>query len=338
MPLNVKLTGTGIETTSLGYGCAGLMRLVSSRARQAVLNEAYDLGIRHFDVARMYGLGKVEEQVGKFIRGRRDKVTLTTKFGIELKPAAGMAAVIQIAGRLAIRLMPSLRKVAQRKVDALYAPRNYGAAAARRSLEESLSALDTDYVDLFMLHEPIVGAVQYEDILEYLEHARDQGLIRAWGVAGYPDQLMPIFDFCPRLAPVLQLPNDVLNRQLQAFRDYLHTAFITFSPYSEALHRIDCHLERRPELARLWSDEMGTDVGNLQSLASLLLAYGLNTNTSGIVLFSSTRKEGVRVAAKTWSRQIPSNVTQRLAKLVAAETKLVPANRPEGVESEGQTG
>ena len=326
MTSNIMLPGTDIETSSLGFGCASLMRLGSSRARQALLNEVYDLGIRHFDVARMYGLGKVEEQVGKFLQGRRDTVTLTTKFGIEVRPAIGVAAVIQFAGRVAIRLVPALRKYAQRKAGALYAPRDFSAAAAKRNLEASLLALDTDHVDLFMLHEPTIDLVQCEDILAYLEQAKDKGLIRAWGVAGYPDQIMPIYNASPRLASVLQLPNDILHRQLEKFRDYGHKAFISFSPYSEALQRISIHLGKHPSLVRSWSDALGIDVGQPARLADLMLAYCLNSNADGVVLFSSTRKDGVRAAARTWKSPVPSYVTQRLAGLVADEMELMSAS------------
>ncbi len=335
---NIKIPGADIETSSLGFGCAGLMRLASSRARQAVLNEAYDLGVRHFDTARMYGLGKVEEQLGKFLRGKRNTVTLTTKFGIEMKPAVGMAAAIQFAGRIAIQLVPALRKVAHRKSGALYAPRDYSVLAAKRSLEASLSALKTDYVDLFMLHEPTTDAVLHEDILAYLEQARSKGLIRAWGVAGYPDQIIPICKDSPQLTPVLQLPNDVLNRQLEAFRGYRDKAFISFSPNSATLHRIGTYLGKHPELVRSWSDALGMDVGQPRTLAKLVLTYCLNTNAKGIVLFSSTRKEGVRAAAKTWHAQAPADVMHQFSELVAAETALMLVSNEEGLTSRKHSG
>ncbi|HET9153536.1 MAG TPA: aldo/keto reductase [Solirubrobacterales bacterium] len=50
----------------LGFGCASLMRLPSRRRRQALLAEAFEQGIRHFDVARMYGLGAAEGELGRF--------------------------------------------------------------------------------------------------------------------------------------------------------------------------------------------------------------------------------------------------------------------------------
>ena len=57
--LPVISLSTGRNTTALGFGCASLMRLPEARDRQRLLDLAVDLGIRHFDGARLYGLGQV---------------------------------------------------------------------------------------------------------------------------------------------------------------------------------------------------------------------------------------------------------------------------------------
>ena len=59
---------TGRNTTALGFGCASLMRLPEARDRQRLLDLAVDLGIRHFDGARLYGLGQVEGELGALLR------------------------------------------------------------------------------------------------------------------------------------------------------------------------------------------------------------------------------------------------------------------------------
>src|ERR671923_2879471 len=67
----VALGTEGLSTTSLGIGCAGLFRASSPGQREALLHTAYDVGIRHFDVAPMYGFGLAEPELGAFVRGRR---------------------------------------------------------------------------------------------------------------------------------------------------------------------------------------------------------------------------------------------------------------------------
>ena len=133
------------------------MRISSTKHRQRILHAAYDAGIRHFDVARMYGLGAAEGELGQFAQSKRDQLVLATKFGIDINPRGGLAARSQGMARRLITLFPALRKVARRSSGALFQPRRYDAQKARDSLESSLRALRTDYVDLFLLHEPKIG-------------------------------------------------------------------------------------------------------------------------------------------------------------------------------------
>ncbi len=63
---------TGLKVTSLGFGCM----LVSD---PIVVEKAYDLGINYFDTARLYQNGNNERMVGAALKGKRDKVVLTSK-------------------------------------------------------------------------------------------------------------------------------------------------------------------------------------------------------------------------------------------------------------------
>ena len=78
-----ELSGTGVATSAIGFGCAGLFRIPDRKTRRVTLDAAYDAGIRHFDVAPMYGLGLAETELAPFLKGRRADITVTTKFGIE---------------------------------------------------------------------------------------------------------------------------------------------------------------------------------------------------------------------------------------------------------------
>lgn len=283
-------------TTRLGYGCGGLMRLPTARARANVLAAAYDAGIRHFDVARMYGLGQAEQELGRFLQGRRDRVTVATKFGIEVSERVGRLAALQGIARQLMRVVPGLRRFLRRRSGSLYVPKDFSVAAARRSLEASLRALRTDHVDLFLLHEPLLAEVEETGILEYLEQARASGLIRGWGLAGYPEQLGPLATAMPRLAPVLQLPNDMLGRQLDAFRHY-NAAFITFSPLSGSRTRVAGLLRSVATTRRDWSAQLGLDLSARGVADALLLSWCLVSNPQGIVLFSSTNQAHIQAAA-----------------------------------------
>ena len=56
--LRRTLGASGVSTTPLGLGCATLFHLPRPEDRRAVLRTAYESGIRHFDVAPMYGFGR----------------------------------------------------------------------------------------------------------------------------------------------------------------------------------------------------------------------------------------------------------------------------------------
>lgn len=316
---NIILHNTSIKTTSIGFGCGGLMRVPSKRGRQRILAEAFDAGIRHFDMARMYGLGKVETEVGAFIKGRREDVVLATKFGIEVKQSTGVLSAAQGLARHMIRMFPTLRRAVQKRAGNLYVPKRFDKETARRSLEDSLRALGTDYVDIFLLHEPELSDVKDTSVWEYLESAKEQGLIRTWGVAGYPGQIGPICEQIPELTKIIQIPNDVVNRQMEKFLKYSNSAFITFSPYSEALDVIKKLLAEKPAIAEKYLERIGVDMRRPGVLAKLVLGYCLNANQSGVTLFSSGRPEGVREGVEIWQNAFPEKSILAFADFVSNE-------------------
>src|ERR1035441_2411463 len=78
----IELGATGRTTTRLGFGCSSLMGAMGRRESSAMLEAAFDAGIRHFDVAPMYGFGQAEGCLGEFLGRHRGEVTVTTKYGI----------------------------------------------------------------------------------------------------------------------------------------------------------------------------------------------------------------------------------------------------------------
>jgi D-threo-aldose 1-dehydrogenase len=282
----------GITSTRIGYGCAGLMREPSARKRQGLLAEAFDQGIRHFDVARMYGLGAAEGELGRFARDRRDSIVIATKFGIEPGSTPGRLAQLQGPARWLLARYPGLRRYVKRRSDAFHQPHHYDAATARASLHTSLRELQTDYVDILLVHDPSPSdRVDLPDICAFLEDARQAGHLRAWGIAGERDPCIQIKRSLPATA-VLQVRDDILSRT-QAFPGNLEP-LVTFGVLGEALDRISRYLQRSPKQRSLWSDELGVDCASSQVLASLLVRAALDTNPRGVVLYSTTRPERLR--------------------------------------------
>ena len=291
---SITLPGSNIKTSSIGFGCAGLMRTATSKGRQALLNTAFDSGIIHYDVARMYGLGRVESEVGHFITDKRDQVVITTKFGIEASQnSSGFSHIINMA-RLLVKLVPALRKVASNRASSLYQKRSYDAKTAQACLEKSLLELKTDYVDLFLLHEPSLINLEDNDVLEFLEMAKDKGMIREYGIAGYLQDSLDICINKPEYVNVLQVQNDILGRQLEAFRNVYHGATITFSPLAEALSKISEYMKMNDAEKNKWGDLLNCDCSSLTDLSNLLLQFCLNQNPEGVVLCSSSKVERIK--------------------------------------------
>src|SRR5262249_31943685 len=110
----ITLRSTAVETSLLGFGCAGLTALNDRAKAIALMEEALELGVTHFDSAPAYGFGGAEQIVGEFLRGKRDRVTITTKFGLQINPAAAKHARLLGLARKAAHLLPGLRKIGRR--------------------------------------------------------------------------------------------------------------------------------------------------------------------------------------------------------------------------------
>ena len=67
---------------TLGLGCSTFGGSKSKKTALRTLHTAFDHGIRYLDIARSYGYGQAESIVGEFIKGKRDKIILTSKVGI----------------------------------------------------------------------------------------------------------------------------------------------------------------------------------------------------------------------------------------------------------------
>jgi D-threo-aldose 1-dehydrogenase len=281
-------------TPRLAFGCAGLMQSTSSRHRQRLLAEAFEQGIRHFDVARMYGLGAAERELGRFARGRREEIVIATKFGIESSKAAGRLAHWQAPARAVVARVPALRAALRRRSDVFHQPHRYDLATLRASLDTSLKELGTDYVDVFFIHDPapddILDMVELGNALEELRRA---GRVRAWGLAG---ELEPCIRLSSRVsAPtLLQIRDDIFDQGLS--RAPRARRMITFGVLSGALKRILAHVTSSAQRRSMWTRAVGEDCGCPEVVASLLLQDALERNRSGTVLFSTTRAERIRIA------------------------------------------
>ena len=161
------------------FGLAGLHRLPFPWERRELLQSAVDVGFRAFDVAPAYGNGLDETELGLALKGRRDAVSITTKFGIPA-PAYGEHC------RFAFTLVRGVDKFVNPSYAKRLTTRQFGGGELVRSLEGSLRRLRTDHVDRLLLHEPLapISEAVLEEIVDTAKQMKNRGMIGAFGVAG----------------------------------------------------------------------------------------------------------------------------------------------------------
>ncbi len=125
---------------------------VDDRESVRAISVALERGVNFFDTAANYGAGHSERVLGQAIKAVSSRVILATKFGY---------GVFEDQGRVF-------------GVDAT-------PAAIRRSLEDSLRRLDTDYLDLFHFHVGDYPLEEAGEVLHTLEALVSEGSIRAYG-------------------------------------------------------------------------------------------------------------------------------------------------------------
>jgi aryl-alcohol dehydrogenase-like predicted oxidoreductase len=139
-----------LSVSVVGLGCNNFGRRIDEAATRQVVDAALDSGIDFFDTADIYGGTKSEEFLGRVLKGRRDRVVLATKFGMEVD--------------------------AERK----------GAhpAYVRQAAEDSLRRLQTDHIDLYQLHTPD-PTVPIADTLGALDQLVQAGKVREIGCSNF---------------------------------------------------------------------------------------------------------------------------------------------------------
>lgn len=313
---NVTLAGSGIQTTSIGFGCSNLLGDKTREQGLALLEAAFDAGVRHFDVARYYGFGDAEGIVGEFAARRRDRITITTKFGLQPMKAVAASRVLIDGVRRLMRASAFVRKIVRRQVRGLVQHSRFDVNSARASVEESLRQLRAEYIDVLLLHEAEVTDCK-EELLEFLLDMRSKGTIRSFGVgSGFP-RTQAICRAVPQFSEVAQFDSQLFNpnvSQIAEAEPSLRSGARTRITHG-SMSAIDPLLKRLradTDLARQVSEVLGRDAMDRSVLASVVLAESLAANPGGIVLFRSASFDRIRSNIDHCTSWINQNVISRL--------------------------
>ena len=132
---------------------------------------ALDHGITHFDTSPYYGYGLGERALSKLCK---DNVTIATKFGLTSKGGSDQSLPEVILRKGFGKLCAKFNRI----------ERNFTIKAAQDSLEGSLRRLRRDYIDYFLIHEPIGALMCEHELCDWLEDLQARGYIRNYGIAG----------------------------------------------------------------------------------------------------------------------------------------------------------
>jgi aryl-alcohol dehydrogenase-like predicted oxidoreductase len=145
------LGDSGLEVSIVGLGCNNFGRRVDLEGTRAVVDAALEAGVTFFDTADIYGTGQSEELLGKVLQGRRDEVTLATKFGMDMHDGKGPRG-----------------------------SRDY----IHQAVEASLRRLGTDVIDYYWYHQPD-GETPIAETLGALDELVRAGTVRAIGASNF---------------------------------------------------------------------------------------------------------------------------------------------------------
>jgi aryl-alcohol dehydrogenase-like predicted oxidoreductase len=211
----------------------------------------------------------------------------------------------------------------KRNVHSVIQSGRFDVPSARASLETSLRALDTEYIDVLLLHEGAPGDCTPE-LLDFLLEARTSGTIRAFGVATTPVYATSVYENAPAFSEVLQypttlyapsrIPNDDARLPLGVRYTVTHGSFSDRERLRAALVK--------PGTAEACRAILDLDASPDELLTAIIVRAARAANPRGAVVFSSTSPERIRTNASLGA--LPLLSENQRARLCAALGVAVP--------------
>lgn len=153
IPLEKNRVGqSDIYISPLSLGCMSLG--IDKKKALEMIDYALENGINHLDTADLYDFGENEKIVGEAIKHRRDKVIVTTKVGNHFDRT-------------------------KKRTDWFWDPSKKYIESA---LQESLKRLQTDYIDIYLLHGGTIDD-PIDEVIDTFERLKQSGYIRTYGIS-----------------------------------------------------------------------------------------------------------------------------------------------------------
>ncbi len=147
-----------IKVSEIGFGAWSIAlawwgKKIEEDEAKRMLKKAYDVGINFFETADMYGKGKSEKLIGEVFKGMRNEIVISTKYGYDF------SGVGQIGHN--------------------ELPQHFDPEFTSNALKNSLERLQTDYVDVYGLHNPKLRHIRDDTIFQTFDRLIGEGKIKA---------------------------------------------------------------------------------------------------------------------------------------------------------------
>jgi aryl-alcohol dehydrogenase-like predicted oxidoreductase len=152
---DIKVSEIGFGAWTIGLDWWG--KKIEDDEAIRMLKRAYDRGINFFDTGDMYGKGKSEKLIGIAFNGMRNEIVYSSKWGYDMYNAE--------------------------QIGHTELPQKHNAEYLQYALDKSLERLQTDYIDVYSLHNPKMQAVTNSELFDALDNLVTSGKIRSHGVA-----------------------------------------------------------------------------------------------------------------------------------------------------------
>lgn len=181
-----SLGDTGLKVSELGFGGGPIsgdyLGPADDREALRTLKRALDLGVNFYDTVDRQGSGRSEQLIGKAFKGVRDKVIIATKGG-------------RLPGR-------NDEKVVS----------DYSRKYIHRAIEASLKRLQSDYVDIYQIHNPPFEVLERGEVFDVFDELRRAGKTRFVGLClGNPDEGLAVMDEARN--QTMQVTYNLLNQE-----------------------------------------------------------------------------------------------------------------------------
>src|SRR2546421_3394705 len=308
---------SGIKVSAVGLGLmsmSGIYGNANDEESIRVIHYALDKGVNFLDSADMYGWGHNEELLGKALRGRRDRVVVTTKFG-QTKSADG-------------------------KQDVDGSP-----AYVLRACEASLKRLGIDVIDVYYQHR-VDPKVPIEETVGGMKRCIEQGKVRFLGLSeAAPDTVRRAHRVHPISA--LQSEYSLLYRKeaeetLPTLRE-LGISFVAYSPLGRSLLAGQIQKpqdipegDRRLAHPRFQGDNLVRNIGLVKKLEAIAREKGCTPGQLVLAWLLAQGRDVLAIPGTKRSDRLQENLGALKVQLTADDVRRISDAAPVGAAAGGR--